>query len=330
MAVEEFQEKSIDELLAFLAKWNPDHPELGEGDIVRWQKCYRWVFRYHGDLIGYIAQIPQTFKYGKPSGREGTEQIGWGVTLVLDQSPDSERRRSASLHELLTKVEHNPPWQFGAVGVVPEIEQPYLRRGHAIRRDGSKMYARFIRPSEALTYMNKSAALAPLLRLANAVVRPARRADQSAVVRVSQFDPAWDSTWDQILSDQFELSSVRDAEFLNYKLSQPNRDYQVYRHVKGGYIIFRLARHRTRNLSLVKICDLVAAEPARRDLLAMAMDFTYQSNAAGVVALGSEAEEPIYRKAGLYIARPYPITMPPHIKARMRVTFFDSDLDNLW
>ncbi len=330
MAVEEFQEKSIDELLAFLARWNPDHPELGEGDIVRWQKCYRWVFRYHGELIGYIAQIPQTFNYGKPSGREGSEQIGWGVTLVLDQSPDSERRRSASLHELLSKVEHNPPWQFGAVGVVPEIEQPYLRRGHAIRRDCSKMYARFLRPKEALQYMGKSTALAPVLKMANTVMRPIRKANTTGIEKITTFDPGWDSTWHQILTDQFELSAVRNAEFLNYKLSQPNRDYQAYRHTQGGYIIFRLARHRTRNLSLVKICDLVATESARRDLLALALDYTYQCNSAGIVALGSAAEQSIYRKAGLYIARPYPITMPPHIKAAMRVTFFDSDLDNLW
>jgi hypothetical protein len=330
MAVEEFQESQMDELLAFLAKWSPDHPELGEGAIVKWQKCFRYVFRYKGEMIGYIAQIPQVFHYGKKSGRDGTEPIGWGVTLVLDQSPDSERRRAASLHELLSRVEHNPPWQFGAVGVVPEIEEPYRRRGHVVRRDCSRMYARFMTPAKALKYAGKSSMYAPAIKLANVFMRCRRNADSGRVERVTRFLPEWDQTWARLLSEQHELYGARDAEFLNYKLTQPNRDYHVYTHAAGGYVIFRLAKHRTRDLSLVKVCDLVADEQARGDLLALATNFAYEVKAYGIVALGSADEESSYRKAGLFIARQYPVTMPPHITAGMRITFFESDLDNLW
>jgi hypothetical protein len=82
--VEEFQESDMDELLAFLARCSPDHPELGEGDIVRWQKCFRFVSKSKGKIVGYIAQIPQQYKYGEKGGKDGIERIGWGVTLVVD------------------------------------------------------------------------------------------------------------------------------------------------------------------------------------------------------------------------------------------------------
>jgi hypothetical protein len=330
MAVEELKESDIGELLTFLARWSPDHPELGQGEIVRWQKCRRWIFRYHGEIIGYIAQIPQLYRYGKPSGQHGTEAIGWGVTLVLDQSPDSERRRSASVHELLSKVEQNPPWQFGAVGVVPEIEEPYRRRGHVVRRDCSMMFARPMKAAPLLRYFGKSTLLAPAVSVAGALIPATRRVSSEKLERIFAFDPVWDDLWDRTMSDQFELYGTRTAEYLNYKLSQPEREYEAWRHVDGGYIIFREARHRVKDLCLLKICDLVASDAAARDLLALAVARAYERRVYGIVALGAQSEKSRYRQVGLYIARPYPVTLPPTISARIRITFFDSDLDNLW
>jgi len=42
------------------------------------------------------------------------------------------------------------------------------------------------------------------------------------------------------------------------------------------------------------------------------------------------ADKKTYKKAGMCISKPYPITMRPHITAKMHISFFDSDLENLW
>ena len=340
--VEELQESQMDELLAFLARWSPDHPELGEGDIVRWQKCFRFVSKSRGKIVGYIAQIPHEFRYGRKSAREGVEHIGWGVTLVVDgfeSSPHASRLRTAYVHELLSRIENNLPWQFAAVGVVPGIEEPYRRRGHLVRRDCSKMYARFLRPAKALKYVGKSSLYAPAISLGNAFLRVPKRVKHGKVQKINEFKPQWDEKWDRLMSEQYELYGVRDAQYLNYKLTQPNRDYHVYIHFDeadlarrtvDGYIIFRHAAHRTKDLNLVKVCDLVATETAKPDLVSLAVKFAYDIQAHGVVALGSSGDEKMYRKAGLYIARPYPVTASSQITAKMHVSFFDSDLDNLW
>jgi hypothetical protein len=337
--VEEFRESQTDELLAFLAKWSPDHPELGEGDIIRWQKCYRFVSKSRGKIVGYIAQIPHEFRYGKRSGGEGVEHIGWGVTLVVNGfefSPHASRLRSAYVHELLSRIESNPPWQFGAVGVVPEIEEAYRRRGHAVRCDCSKMYGRFLHPAKVFKYLNRSSFYAPLISLVNVFLGARKGAKQAKIQKIKVFKPEWDEKWDKLMNEQYELYGVRDAEYLNYKLTQPNRDYNVYIHfdetedVVDGYVIFRHAIHRARDLNLVKICDMVGTKKAKADLVSLAVKFAYEKKVYGIVALGSNQEERMYRKAGLYIARPYSVTMPSHITAKMHVSFFDSDLDNLW
>ena len=53
--IKDFEESQMDELLALLTKWSPDHPELGQGDIVKWQKCYRFVAMHEGRVVGYIG-----------------------------------------------------------------------------------------------------------------------------------------------------------------------------------------------------------------------------------------------------------------------------------
>ncbi|HKK20269.1 MAG TPA: hypothetical protein VJ983_02270, partial [candidate division Zixibacteria bacterium] len=100
-------DQELREVLDFLAKWAPDHPELGEGKIIRWQRGSHFISRSRGRLIGFIMQLPQVFRYGKQYKGQPDEQIGWGVTLVVESGPESDRIRSAATHELLTKVERN-------------------------------------------------------------------------------------------------------------------------------------------------------------------------------------------------------------------------------
>ncbi len=324
----ELKDSQINELLLFLTKWGSDHPELGDGHILRWQKCHRFVASHEGKIVGYIGQIPHDFKYGKLFDNKGIEHIGWGVTLVLDLSDDTIRKEAG--RGLLNRCEHNDPLLFSGVGIVPAIEEPYKRRGYEIRRDCTKMYSRFIKPSKALRYLGKSIYYAPLIKLANFKYRPSTEIRDDKIKKIEYFKPEWDNLWDSILYDQYELFGIRNAEFLNYKLKQPKRGYHVYTHSDSGYIIFRNAEHRKRDLKLVKICDLVGTETAKRDLLRVSMKFLYEQRAYGIVALAAASDEEIYRKAGLYISKPYPMALQKRIKAKMHITFFDSDLDNLW
>lgn len=326
--IKDFKESQLEELLEFLIKWSPDHPELGEGEIIRWQKCFRFVALFENKIVGYMAQIPHDFKYGKPSGRTGIEKLGWAVTLVLDLSDNDVRKQAG--RGLLTKCENNPPLLYSGVGMVPGVEGPYKRRGHVIRRDSSMMYTRLIQIVKMLKYQKKSSVLAPPIKLANLIFRCFKIYDRNRVKEITEFNPELDATWDRILSEQKELYGIRDATFLNYKLSQPNRDYHVYIHEEGGYIIFRTAKHRVKDLFLVKVCDLVGTEKAKSDLLSLAVEFAYKVRAYGLVAMGSYDEKNIYKRAGLYISKPYAIVMRPQITAKMHITFFDSDLDNLW
>jgi hypothetical protein len=326
--IEDFKVSQLEELLLFFKKWGSAHPELGEPELLRWQRCQRFVATSEGKIVGHIGQIPHLFSYGKPSGQIGIEHIGWGITLVLDMS-DNDIRKQAG-RGLLSRCENNPPLLFSGVGIVPEIEEPYRRRGYIVRRDCCRMYARFIKPEGALRYLNKSSLYGPVIKLANLFFRPMGRKDCNKAEKIYEFDKMWNSKWETVLDEQYELYGERNAGFLNYKLSQPNREYHSFIHLDEGYIVFRLAKHRVKNLSLVKVCDLVGSPEVKTDLLRIALDYLYETKALGIVALAAASDEAIYRKAGLYISKPYPMALQKHIKAKMHVSFFDSDLDDLW
>lgn len=335
MIITEFKNSQFAELLLFLRRWEPNHPELHDGATLRWQKCHRFVAIHNDKIVGYIGQIPHQFRYGRLSGRmrynKGSENFGWGVTLVLDLSDNIIRKKAG--RELLAKCENNPPLLFAGVGVVPAIEEPYKRRGHQIRRDCCNMYARFENPSKALKYLLKPAYYAPLIKIANQFRRAWIRTDEDLIKGISwigKFDSNLDYMIDSILYDQYELYGVRDARYLNYKLAQPNREYYVFRHVTGGYAILRKAKHPTKDLTLIKVCDLVGSDSVRQQLLRLAMKYLYHAKADGIVALGSAKDRKLYRSVGMYISKPYPICLHKSIKAKVHVSFFDSDLDNLW
>jgi hypothetical protein len=327
-----FDAKYLAETLALLRKWSPDHPELGEGSLYDWQRCSRYLARVDGKVVGHIGQIAHEFRYA--NGRPPVT-LGWGITLVLDTSDDDTRKGAG--RGLLKACEDAPGLKYAAVGVVPAIEPAYLRRGHQVRRDGSSYYARFFEPRKALAYWRKPAALAPLITMANAILRPQTRTRYGTLEPITQFRPEWDPVWDGLLKQQYELYGRRDAEFLNHKLAQPNRRYHTFLHrdrrgAMDGYVVYRRAKHLARDMDLVKICDFVGSPAAKRDMFAQAMRFALHEapGTYGIVGLSSTLDAPEFRATGMYVARPYPVVLAAGVEGRIRVDFFDSDLDNLW
>ncbi len=327
-----FDPQYVAATLAMMRAWSPDHPELGERSLYDWQRCTRYLALVGEQVVGHIAQIAHEFRYA--DGRHPV-QLGWGITLVLDSSDDAVRK--AAGRGLLKACEDTDGLQYAAVGVVPAIEPAYLRRGHQIQRDGANYYARFFRPGKALAYWNRSTALGPLVTLANAVLRPRTRVRFGTLESITRFRPEWDPIWDGLMQQQYELYGKRDAEFLNYKLAQPNRTYVTFVHrdpagAVDGYIVYRRARHLVRDMDLVKVCDFVGTPTAKRDMLAEAMRFALHDapGTYGIVGLSGVADAAVFRSVGIYVARPYPVVLAAGISGRARVDFFDSDLDNLW
>jgi hypothetical protein len=332
LTITPYEPKHLDATLDLLRTWSPDHPELAERSLVDWQRCMRYLAWADGKIVGHIAQVTQEFRYadGRPSVR-----LGWGITLVINMSDDSVRK--AAGRGLLKACEEAPSLRYAAVGVVPTIEPAYLRRGHQIRRDGSNYYARFFQPGKALAYWGKPPALDPLVRLANVVWRPRTAARFGRLEPITEFHADWDPVWDRLLRAQYEFHGRRDADYLNYKLAQPHRQYVARAHFDAsgtldGYIVYRRARHRARDMDLVKICDFVGTEPAKRDMFADAMRYALHEapGTYGIVGLSSMGDAPVFRSAGMYVARPYPVVLAAGVEGRPRVTFFDSDLDDLW
>src|SRR5690606_22365564 len=141
----------------------------------------------------------------------------------------------------------------------------------------SAYFARFFKPAKALAYWKKPTWLAPGLHAVN-LLQPARTGSGAHLERITRFDPAWDATWDRLLRARYEFAGTRTADYLNYKLAQPRREYHAYVHRAAdgspdGYVVFRRARHLTRDLDVVKVCDFVAHDGNIDALLGAAMRF---------------------------------------------------------
>jgi hypothetical protein len=335
MAVEirPFEERYLDETLALMRKWSPDHPELGERSLYDWQDCSRYLALAGDRVVGHIGQIAHEYQY---ADRRPAVRLGWGITLVLDMSDDEIRK--AAGRGLLHACETAAGVKYAAVGVVPAIEPAYRRRGHQIRRDSSSYFARFFRPAKALRYWNRSGAWRIPLTLANAVVRPRTRTGRYGTLEaITAFRPEWDHIWARLMQEQYDLFGRRDAKFLNHKLAQPNRQYfsHIHRDATGtvdGYIVYRRARHRVKDMDLVKICSFVGSRTAKRDMFAQAMRYaTGEARGTyGIVGLSADTDAPEFRWVGMYVTQPYPVVLAAGVEGRIRVDFFDSDLDNLW
>ncbi|TET95306.1 MAG: hypothetical protein E3J26_02995 [Candidatus Zixiibacteriota bacterium] len=323
-----YEDQYLEETLALFKRFSPDHPELADRELFDWQKCQRYLALFKGKVVGHMAQIPQTFK-----SRGTPVEIGWAATLVLDTSNLLVQTFAGTA--LLDQLTSHSTLKFAAVGIVPEIEQTHRRRGYNVRRDSVRMYARFINTARALDYLNKSSIWSLPLKIVNLCRRPKAPTDGGEIKSIDRFEPEWDEIWDRLLSEQYEVYPERSADFLNYKISQPHKSYISCIHVndKGavdGYIVYRQATHKTKELSLIKICDLVGTKAAQIALLSRAMDYTFESRADGIVGLSSFHDKDTFRKCGLWISRVYPVVLPPEIEGRIHITFFESDLDDLW
>lgn len=327
-----FERRYLPATLELMKRWSPDHPELADPALYDWQRCKRYLALAGERVVGHIAQIAHEFRYG--DGRPPVT-LGWGITLVLDMSDDATRK--AAGRALLKACEDAPGLKYAAVGVVPAIEPAYLRRGHQIIRESSSYFARFFRPSKALAYWNRSVALSPFATLANVLIRPSTKVRYGKLERVTSFREEWDPIWDGLLSRQYDMYGKRDADYLNYKLAQPNREYHAFIHRDrdgsiDGYIVYRRARHRARDMDLVKICSFAGTRTARLDMFAEAMRFAIHDapGTYGIVGLSGVGDAPEFRATGMWVVRPYPVVVAGGVGGRPRVDFFDSDLDDLW
>ena len=328
-----FEPQHLEPVLELMRRWGASHPELTNPEMFAWQRCARYVALAGDRVVGHIGQVAHEFRYrdARPS-----VQVGWGITLVLDMSDDAIRKVAG--RQLLAACEQAPGLKYGAVGVVPAIEPAYERRGHRLTRDASAYFARFFRPEKALAYWGKPTWLTPAVQAANAWYWPKAPTAQGRVEPITRFDPDWDATWDTLLRQRYEFAGTRSADYLNYKLAQPKRSYRalLHRDAEGrpdGYVVFRRARHLTRDLDVVKICDFVGSESALAQLLHEAVQFARQEQAGGthgIVALSHVVDAPVLRRAGLWVQRPYPVVLAGGVEGSVRVSFFDSDLDDLW
>lgn len=314
--------------LAFFARVSPDHPELARGELLDWQRSQRYLALFQDRIVGHIARIPQKFH------RDGQDfDFGWAATLVLDgELPIVQTFAGTALLDQLT---HDSPYRFAAVGVVPEIEQTHVRRGYTVNRSAVQMYARLSRPSAMLRYLGRSGLFSLPITIVN-MLRPARKTDRNSGMReIRTFDPAWDSQWKSILDTPGVLHGVRTAEYINYKLSQPGKEYRAFvcdspAGRPEAYAIYRLAVNEVKKLRLLKVVDLVGSQDARASLLAGAISEAVRLGVDGVVALDATTEGALYSKAGLWAQKAFPVVLPPDLDGNVRVTFLDSDLDDLW
>jgi hypothetical protein len=325
----QFEEKYLDQTLNFLTKFSPDHPELGDKDVFLWQRCKRYLVIISENIIGHMAVINQRFRLNG-----SVINIGWGATLVLDMTDFAAKTFAGTA--LLDQCMHDTSYVYAAMGIVPEIEPTYKRGGYVVCRESVKMYARFFDSKKALRYYDKSLVYAIPIGMMN-IIRPSRTKSPmpNELEEVAQLNPELDKIWDKHLREQYEIYSERTAEYLNYKIKQPHKEYIIFLHKDpsgetDGYIILRIARNMVKALSIVKICDLVGSPSARLALLAHAIDFAKRSRVDGIVGLSSGRDEHIYRTAGLWLSRPFPLALRAEFEGKFHVTFFDSDLDNLW
>ncbi len=331
----EYTSDRLSDLIKFLSDWESVHPEIASVSRVEWQKCFFYLALKNERIVGCIGQIPHEFFYGINSGRYGDiEHIGWAVCLVLDTDDNATRKEAGRL--LLSKCENKPPLKYTGVGMVPGVEGVYIRRGHVVRRDCSSMYGRFSHPAKVMRYLQKPAWLSPVIKTVNFIIRK-RRVMKGYFKVITKFESKWDPIWQKLLDESYELYGERTANFLNYKLSQPGKEYHSLlfytdqqSNLPDGYLIYRLAQHNTKDLRFVKICDYVGTPAAKTRLISEAMACADKIDNYGIVAIGSVDDKNIFRSMGLYISKPYPICMSPTITSKMHITFFDSDLDELW
>ena len=320
-----YDEKYLDATLQFLGRLNPDHPELGGKDLFLWQKCSRFLAIFKNNIVGHMAIIEQPFW-----SSAGRFTAGWGSALVLDTANFALKTFAGVA--LLDKCLDDFSYVYFGVGIVPEIEQSYLRKGYVICRNSVRMFARFFRPPKALKYYEKPRILSLPIMTMN-ILRPAARFSDH-LEHLTAFEEGTDALWAKLQKEQYNVYGERTASFLNYKISQPAKDYAILIHSQAdepdGYMIFRRARHNTKELDIIKICDFVGSEVAKIRMICEVLRIADETGVDGVVALSSSRDKAIFNRAGMWLSIKYPIGLKPNFAGKMHLTFFDSDLDNLW
>ena len=328
ITIKSYQDEHLNETLEFLEKWSPDHSELFNESNFKWQKCSRYLTFYKDKICGHIAQLNKDFKLNGE-----LISVGWIATLVLDSSNPMVQVFSGT--SLLNQVTGDNNKNMAAVGVVPEIESTHQRRGYVVNRESALMYAKFFKPSAALRFLNKSQIYSIPIFFINIFCKPKKLNDKSDIKEISSFESSWDNIWDKYLSEQYIFYGIRNAEYLNYKINQPGKSYKSFLYYDSdgkikGYIIFRVAKNSIKNISLLKVCDLVGSQKARIELLNIAMKHAREYHVDGIISLSSRSDKKIFKKCGLWITRKYPVVLPPELNKSIHITFFESDLDHLW
>lgn len=323
-----YDDKNLNAALAFLTEFSPDHPELGSKELFLWQKCRRHLAFFKNKIIGHMAIIEHPFKFN-----DAPLRIGWGSALVIDDANFALKTFAGVA--LLDRCFDDSSYIYTGVGIVPEIEQSYIRRGYVICSNSVKMYARFFNPVKALRYFNKPGIFSFPMKAVN-LIKPARNAGSDEIIygRI-HFDSDLDSVWERILAARYEMYGARTASFLNYKISQPGKEYSLLFHKDGageidGYLLYRRARHNSRDLDIIRICDMVGVPEANLALISEAIRAAHKLNVDGIVALGSPKDRAIFKNAGMWLTKRFPVGLKPEFAGKMHLTFFDSDLDNLW
>ncbi len=326
--VVQYSDPLLDEVLAFLKKWTADHPELSDRSAFQWQKYVRSLAILNGRIVGHVAQVPQTMIY-----RKERLNVGWGASFVLDTSNPIVQAFAGTA--LLDKVTLNPELKFAAIGIRREIEEPFQRRGFKVVRGPLRMYMRPLDPIKILRYLEKPLWLSPFLKLGNLASFISTKRIDKGIIEIERFEPEWDSVWESFLAECSEFHGERTAGYLNFKLSQPGKQYSSHLYLGAtghpdGYVIYRRATHPIKALCLIKIVDLVGSPEAKRKLASHVMSLANDTDVAGVVSLSSAEDGWLLFRSGMWIKRLFPVALPASINGRMYLSFFDSDLDDLW
>lgn len=316
--VEKYHKSKTKELSEFLTIHAPRHPEIWDCKMINWQKGNKFLAFNGNKIVGFIMQINQKFTKGY--------NIGWTTTIILNRN--NKIIQALAGDALLKEVEKLTP-HAGAVGVVDYIVEPYKKRGYDVRHDCSNLYSRFLNPSKGLKFLGYNKMLSPVLMLLNSLFR-VKKSDENVVkYQFEQIEKFKDTciTWMSRLNI-YGVYSIRNKEYLNWKLSQPNKKYiAIMNRLSSEYMICRVAQHPVKDFIALKICDIVATD--KTDFIAYAIKMAKALRVDAIISLDSQLDEDVYKKCGMYMKKKYPIAIKG-IKEKMHITFFDSDLDNLW
>ncbi len=313
--IEKYHISKTKELSDFLTEHAPRHPEIWDCTMINWQKGNKYLALMNGKIVGFIMQINQQFSKGY--------EIGWTTTIILNRK--NKIIQALTGDALLKKVESLTSYPC-SVGVVDNMIEPYKKRGYNVRYDCSRLYSRFLKPSKGVKFLGYSKVLTIILSFLNMIFRIKSLRQNQFIEQISKFDKTYDS-WESKLNI-YSVHGIRNKEYLNWKLQQPHKKYIAIKNNRNNeYMICRVAQHPVKDFVALKICDIVATD--KTDFITYAIHIAEELGVDAIISLDSQLDSNAYRKCGMYMEKKYPIAVRG-IDKKVHVTFFDSDLDNLW